>query len=172
MKEEITMNNLIEFIEAKEKDLNILLDIYNYYIENTTATFDLDKITLEEFKNRVFINNSRYKTFLVYMSNELVGFCFLTQFRKKAAYDKTVELGLYLKPQFTGKGFGVKIVNYLEKIAKENQFEMLVASISGENIPSIKLFRKLGYVQCAHYKGIAVKFERKMDLIDFQKAIV
>jgi len=49
---------------------------------------------------------------------------------------------------------------------------MLVASISGENIPSLKLFRKMGYTQCAHYKDIAVKFGRKVDLIDFQKALV
>ncbi|HEY8909380.1 MAG TPA: GNAT family N-acetyltransferase [Desulfosporosinus sp.] len=165
------MNNLTEFIEAKEKDLNIILDIYNYYIENTTATFDFDKITLEEFKNRVFIDDNIYKTFFIYMANELIGFCFLTQFRKKAAYDKTVELGLYLKPQFTGKGLGVATVNYMEKIAEENQFETIIASVLGENIPSIKLFRKLGYAQCAHYKGIAMKFGRKVDIIDFQKAI-
>ncbi len=166
------MKNLIEFIEVEEKDLNTALDIYNYYIETTTATFDFDKITKEEFKNRVFINNNKYKTFLVYMNNEIVGFCFLTQFRKKEAYDKTVEVGLYLKPQFTGKGLGFEIANNMEKIAKENQFEILVASVSGENIPSIKLFRKLGYDQCAHYKGIAIKFGRKVDIIDFQKAIM
>lgn len=166
------MNSLIEFIAAQEKDRGTMLDIYNYYIENTTATFDLDKIAMEEFKNRVYINHSKYKSFLVYMSGEFVGFCFLTQFRKKAAYDKTAELGLYLKPGFTGKGLGIEIVNYMEKVAKENQFEMLVASISGENIPSIKLFTKLGYDRCAHYKEIAVKFERKVDLVDFQKAIM
>jgi phosphinothricin acetyltransferase len=106
------------------------------------------------------------------MNHELAGFCFLTQFRKKAAYVNTGEVGLYLKPQFIGRGLGAEMVGHIEKTAKENQFEMLVASISGENIPSIKLFEKLGYNQCAHYKGIALKFGRKMDLVDFQKAVV
>lgn len=55
-----------------------MLDIYNLYIVNSTATFDWDKITLEEFKNRIFLNNNRYKTFLIYINNELIGFCFLT----------------------------------------------------------------------------------------------
>jgi len=166
------MDNLIEFIDAEEKDINTILDIYNYYIENTTATFDFDRITIEEFKTRVFINNRKYKTFLVYTNSVLIGFCFLTQFRKKAAYDKTVELGLYLKPQFTGRGFGIKIINYLERVAKENQFEMLMASVSGENTPSLKLLGKLEYDQCAYYKGIAEKFGRKVDIVDFQKAII
>lgn len=166
------MDNLIEFIEAKEEDRSRMLDIYNYYIENTTATFDLGKVSMEEFKDRVFINNSRYKSFLVFMNNQFIGFTFLTQFRKKPAYVNTAELGLYLKPEFTAKGIGIEIVNYMEKVAKENHFDMLVASISGENIPSLKLFRKMGYTQCAHYKDIAVKFGRKVDLIDFQKALV
>lgn len=136
------------------------------------SIFDFDKITIEEMKNRVFIGDNKYKTFLIYMSDRLLGFCFLTQFRNKPAYDKTVELGLYLKPQFTGNGLGIEIIRHMEETAKENQFEMLIASISGENIPSIKLFKKLGYGQCAHYREIAGKFGRKVDIIDFQKAII
>lgn len=165
------MNESIEYTEAREEDLTLMLEIYNYYIANTTALFDFDKITLEEFRNRVFINHKRYKTFLVHADKELAGFCFLTQFRKKAAYDKTVELGLYLKSQFTGKGLGCKIVRYMEDIAKMNQFDIIIASISGENTQSVKLFKKSGYEQCAHYKGIAVKFGKKVDIMDFQKAI-
>lgn len=148
-----------------------MLEIYNYYIVNTSVIFDFERITLEEFKNRVFINHNRFKTFLIHFDNEFAGFCFLTQFRKKIAYDKTVELGLYLKPQFTGRGLGIKIVKYLEGVAEENQFEIMIASISGENIQSIKLFKKLAYEQCAHYKGIAMKFGRKLDIIDFQKVL-
>ena len=162
---------LFGFTEAKENELKIMLDIYNHYIVNSTATFDWDKITLEEFKNRIFMNNNKYKTFLIYINNELIGFCFLTRFREKIAYDKTVELGLYLKPQFTGKGYGKEIVRYMENIARLNQFETIIVSISGENVASLKLFRKLKYEQCSHYKGIAMKFGRKIDIIDFQKVI-
>lgn len=167
------MNNLsrIDFVEAKEGDLDIILDIYNYYIKNTTVLFDYDKITTEELKSRIFINNNIYKTYLVYLDNEIAGFCFLTQFRNKMAYEKTVEIGLYLKSQFTGKGLGVKVVKYLENIARRNKFELIIASISGDNTQSIKLFRNLEYKQCAHYKGIAIKFERKVDIVDFQKTI-
>lgn len=82
-----------------------------------------------------------------------------------------MELGLYLKPQFTGKGYGKEIVRYMENIARLNQFETIIVSISGENVASLKLFRKLEYEQCSHYKGIAMKFERKIDIIDFQKVI-
>ncbi len=43
-----SVNNAIKYIEAKENDFHIMLDIYNHYITNTTATFDHQNITLDE----------------------------------------------------------------------------------------------------------------------------
>ncbi|HWP51400.1 MAG TPA: GNAT family N-acetyltransferase [Clostridia bacterium] len=168
------MNHIgtVELVEAEVDDLRAMLALYNDHIAHTTALFDHEEIDVEEFKNRLYIHNDRYKTFCIYADNETAGFCFLSPFRKKIAYDKTVEIGLYLKPQFTGQGLGGEIVNYMEIVAKTNGFEMLVASVSGENLPSIKLFRKLNYEQCSHYKAIATKFGRKLDIFDFQKAIL
>ena len=97
--------------------------------------------------------------------------CFLTQFRKKPAYDKSAEIGIYLKPEKTGQKLGPNIIKFLEEYAKENQIEVIIASISGENVNSIKLFNRMGYERCAHYKTIAVKFNRRLDLIHYQKIL-
>ena len=161
--------NSLNFIEAKKNDLSIILNIYNYYIESTTTTFYYDKLSLDDFKKFIFINHNKYKTFLIYQNKKLAGFCFITQFRKKAAYDKTAEIGIYLIPGYTRRGIGKEVVKYLVSIAKKNHIEVILASISGENITSIKLFKNMKYKQCAHYKGIATKFGRKLDFIDFQK---
>ena len=91
MKEEIQ----IIFKEANLNDLDFVLDLYNYYILNTTATFDYEKITLEELQARLSYNHKKYKTFLVCdkVDKAIIGFCFLTQFRKKPAYDQSAEIG-------------------------------------------------------------------------------
>ncbi len=161
----------VTFLNATEQDLAAMLALYNEHIVNTTATFDYEEIGPEEFKSRISFGDDRCQTFCAYIGGEWAGFCFLTPFNKKTAYDKTVEIGLYLKRPFTGRGYGGQIVAQLESAAKAAHFEMIVASVSGENLPSIKLFKKLGYAQCAHYKQIAVKFGRKQDILDFQKAI-
>jgi phosphinothricin acetyltransferase len=169
MKEEIQ----ITFKEADLNDLNFVLDLYNYYILNTTATFDYEKITLEELQTRLSSNNKKYKTFLVCdkVDKNIIGFCFLAQFRKKPAYDKSAEIGIYLKPEKTGQQLGHNIIEFLEEFAKENQIEVIVASISGENVNSIKLFNRMGYERCAHYKKIAVKFDRRLDLVHYEKIL-
>ncbi len=159
----------LSFKEPRENQLNLILDIYNYYILNSTINYYLYPISIQQLKNHIFIHHEKYKTYLIYNIDKLIGFCFLTQFRKKDAYSRTAEIGIYLKKEFTGKKFGEQIVMHLENIAKTNNIKVLVASISNENIPSIKLVGKMGYVQCAHYKEVAEKFGRLLDVIDYQK---
>jgi L-amino acid N-acyltransferase YncA len=64
----------IIFKEANLNDLNFVLDLYNYYILNTTATFDYEKITLEELQARLSYNNKKYTSYLTlcFKSNPLV----------------------------------------------------------------------------------------------------
>ena len=162
---------MLQYVEASEQDLDRMLDVYNHYIENTSILFNDRPVSLEEFSTRVYIKHNIYKTFLIQQDNEFCGFCFLTRFRKKRAYDKTAEVGIYLRPEFTRKGLGQEIVTFLEAIARKQGIEVILASISGENVASQSLFRKLGYEQCAHYKRVAEKFGRKMDLVDFQKIL-
>ena len=38
---------------AKPEDAEELLNIYKYYVENTTITFEYDTPSVEEFKNRI-----------------------------------------------------------------------------------------------------------------------
>jgi phosphinothricin acetyltransferase len=164
------MDNLI-FQRAEENDLQTMLVIYNFYLITTTATFDYAPISREEFLRRIFIGHEKYQTYLFHLRNEFAGFCFLTQYRKKEAYDRTAEIGLYLKTEFTGKGIGKIAVAYLEKAAIEKQIRVIIASISGENSASMKLFASLGYEKCAHYKQIGEKFGRLLDVVDYEKIL-
>jgi phosphinothricin acetyltransferase len=160
----------LHFQQAAENDLDAIVEVYNYYIQTTTATFDIGKISREEFRQRIFLDDDKYQTYLLRYNDVPVGFCFLTQFKKKKAYDRTAEIGVYLKPEFTGRRIGCEVVTFLENIAKSKKFGVIVASISGENIASIKLFQKMGYEKCAHYKKVGEKFGRLLDVVDYQRS--
>ena len=166
-------NNTPIFREANIDELSFVLDLYNFYILNTAILADHETITLEELQARLSYKTKNYKTFLVCHETEknVVGFCFLTQFRKKPAYDGTAEIGIYLKPEHTGKKLGPSMIHFLEEYAKQNHIEVIIASISGENGPSMKLFEKMGYEQCAYYKQVARKFDRRLDVICYEKIL-
>ena len=119
----------------------------------------------------VSIGHNKYQSFIIIYNNEICGFCYISQFRYKEAYDKSAEITLYLKQGFTGKGIGKTTLIYLEKIAKENEINNLVAVITEGNEASIILFEKIGYFKIGHLKNIGEKFGKTLDVVSYQKEI-
>lgn len=162
----------IKFLELDETYLPQILEIYNYYIKNTTATFHIHPLTLNEMRRIVFYNDPRFKTFVIFNDDQLCGYCILARFKTREAYSITAEATLYLKPEFTGKGIGSQALQFLEKLARQKGFHSLIGGICAENTASIKLFEKNGYHQCAHYREIGTKFGRLLDIVHYQKLLV
>jgi L-amino acid N-acyltransferase YncA len=161
----------IEFAELTEADLEFVREIYNFYIENSTATYYTEKISVDELKEFIPVQHIKYKSLLINIDNEPIGFCYISQYKKRQAYDRTAELSLYLKPGYTGRGIGKVALAYLEKKARDNGISVLIGIISGDNENSIKLFEKNGYEKCAHYKQVGEKFNKILDVVSYQKLL-
>ena len=162
----------IEFIDLAEPDFKVIKEIYDYYIENSTSTYYTEKITIEELKEFIPFQNNKYKSFLIEDENVCCGFCYIAQYKKRQAYDRTAEISVYLKTGYTGKGIGNKVLPFLEKVAKDNGISVLIAIISGDNENSIKLFERNGYEKCGHFKQIGEKFNKILDVVTYQKIIL
>lgn len=161
----------IRFEPIIKEHLNKVTNIYNYYVENSTATFHLQKVTAQEMVQTLCLGHPIYKSYLIYFNNRITGFCYLGQFRKKEAYDISAEVTLYIKPEFTGKKIGIEVLSFMEKTAKELGLKNLVGVITSENTSSLKLFERCGYFKCGHLKNIGIKFGRALDVISYQKEI-
>ncbi len=161
----------IEFFDLTESDLELVKEIYDYYIENSTATYYTEKITIDELKKFIPVQQKKYKSFLVKMDNEPCGFCYISQYKKRQAYDRTAELSLYLKTEYSGRGIGKEVLDYLEKVALDSGISVLIGIISGDNETSIKLFEKNGYEKCAHYRQVGEKFNKILDVVSYQKIL-
>lgn len=161
----------VSFLEITEAYLPQVLEIYNYYIENSTATFHIQPLTLEEMRRIVFFTDPRLKTYIALDRENLAGYCILGRYKEREAYAITAEVTIYLHPKYTSRGIGSQALQFIEKLARENQFHSLLSGICGENSASIKLFEKNGYTRCAHYKEVGKKFGRLLDLVYYQKLI-
>jgi phosphinothricin acetyltransferase len=168
---EINMMSDYSFKEVKDEHISDLLEIYNYYVLNTTATFHAKALDEEAMKGIIFFNNPKYKTFLIMKDETISGYVLLTQHKSREAYDRTGEVTVYLKPDNIGKGLGSLAINYIEKFAKSHDFHVLIATICGENQKSIKVFERNGYEKCAHYKQVGSKFNQWLDVVAYQKIL-
>ena len=161
----------IVFEEVKEEHLQVLREIYTYYVLNTTATFHAHELTIDEMKKLVIFENEKYRTILIKQDEILYGYVILTQYKPREAYDSTAEVTVYLKPEYIGKGIGSTALQYIEAFANERGIHALMATICGENRKSINLFERNGYERCAHFKEIGKKFGQLLDIVQYEKLI-
>lgn len=161
----------LDFKELTPEELPAVLEIYNYYVLNSTATFHMHVLSLEKMRSLVFFDDPKYKTFLITNDDELCGYVLLTRFKTREAYDGTAEVTVYLKSEYSGKKIGGDAIRFIEQYARQKQFHVLVAIICGENTASIRAFEKNGYEKCAHYKEVGKKFGRLLDSVSYQKIL-
>ncbi|MDA3890508.1 MAG: GNAT family N-acetyltransferase [Salinivirgaceae bacterium] len=108
------------------------------------ATFHLENITLDQMVSSLPLNHNVYKTFTILFNNEFCGYCCLNNWKPRQAYDRLVELTLYIKPQFHGKGVGKQTLIFLEQVAIKANLMNFLGVITLENTASVKLFEKMG----------------------------
>jgi L-amino acid N-acyltransferase YncA len=159
----------INFTKMRKKSLKPALKLFNYYIIHSTSVWITKKIRMKQFKEIIPVNDKKYKSYEIAAGKEFCGFCCFRQYNKRQGYDRTAELSIYLKPEFTGRGIGPQAIRFLEKQAKKAGIKVLVGSISGDNKNSIKLLKKAGYIKCGHFKKIGGKFGKVLDVVYFQK---
>ena len=165
------MSNEIVIEEFGEEHLAEIRHIYNYYVLNTTATWHTTAMKADEISRLVTSDNKRYKTFVVSDANGVCGYVSIREFKPREAYSDTAEIGIYFKEECCGKGLGRKALQYLEEYAKSAGIHVLIATISGENTGSIRLFEKYGYIKCAHFREVGHKFGRRLDAVAYQKIL-
>jgi phosphinothricin acetyltransferase len=161
----------IIFEEMKEEYLSEVLQIYTYYVLNTTVSFHMQIPTRKQMRQMVFFNNEKYKTLVILDDKQICGYVLINQYKDREAYDATAEVTIYLKPESVGKGIGSIAISYIEDYAKQQGVHVLLAIICGRNEASIRLFSKNGYNKCAHYKEVGLKFGQLLDIVAYQKII-
>ena len=153
---------MIRFVE--EKDVEMLVSIYNYYIENTTCTLEMEPLSVEEFRARVKKIAERFP-YLVYEENgEVLGYAYLSEFNPRGGYRFTADLSLYVAHGVRGKGIGRGLYEAIEPMAREVGVCNIISLITAENEASLAFHDKLGFERVAKIEKIANKFDRWIGL--------
>jgi phosphinothricin acetyltransferase len=115
---------------VKTDDASNIIEIYNWYILNTTITFETEPVTLEEMKNRINDKLSSYDWLVCEIDNKIIGYAYYGSFRPRAAYKHTVESTIYLSKDYKGKGLGYELYTNLIESAKRNRFREILGVIA------------------------------------------
>ena len=154
--------------KATPEDAPAIVSIYNYYIKNSTITFETEPVSTEEMADRITDISGKYPYFVYEEAGKIVGYCYVSSWKKKAAYSKTVESTVYIDKGFQGKGTGRTLMNRLIDELRKKSFHAIIACITIPNPISVKLHEELGFKQVSEFKEVGYKFERWIDVGDWE----
>lgn len=151
---------------ALPRDTKAIVDIYNHYIKNSHATFELEEITSDEMEKRVqHVQKGLKLPWLVLeIDNEIKGYAYATQWKARKAYKKTTESSIYLHKDQGGKGYGQELYTELLHQLKQQGFHVIIGGMSMPNEASKTLHEKLGFKKIGEFKEVGFKFNRWIDV--------
>lgn len=109
--------------KATINDAQGICEIYNYYIENTTVTFETIAVSEIGMQQRIksFLDED-FPYFVGEIDGKIVGYCYLHNWNNRCAYSLTKEITIYLDKDLKGKGLGTILYQQLFKeIYKEDK---------------------------------------------------
>lgn len=151
--------------DARETDLQGILEIYNDAIANTTAVYDYYPHTIE--MRREWFQDKLKKGIPVIAADidgKVVGFTSYGPFRAWPAYKYSIEHSVYVHREFRNRGIAKQLLIKLIDIVKAKDIHTVVAGIDAENIASLNLHKQLGFEDAGHFKQVGFKFGKWLDL--------
>ena len=156
---------------ACETDVSAILEIYSPYILNSTATFEYDVPTEEEFLQRFRDITFQFPWLVWEEDGKISGYAYASAPYTRAAFQWCAEPTVYLAPEAKGKGIARKLYSALEKLLKIQGYQVLYALITAENIPSIRFHQKCGYTLQGDFPDCGFKFGRWLGLFWMEKRL-
>jgi len=156
--------------DATVKDAAAIADIYNYYILNSTATFEETAVTTETMAERMNSVIPDYPWY-IFDDGQILGYIYIAKYKSRCAYRKTAELTVYIRNGQHGQGIGSSLFSHLFSPGHRWPVHSIVAGIALPNEASIRLHEKFGFEKVAHFKQIGYKFGEWIDVEYWQKII-
>ena len=160
------------------EDVPAILKIYAPYILTSTATFEYDVPSLEEFRGRIESTLRRYPYIVAEMDGAIVGYAYAGVFKDRAAYDHCVEVTVYLRHDSCGTGIGAALYEALEEHLQEMGILNLYACIAVTDTEdeyltnrSAHFHERLGYRTVGRFTKCGYKFSRWYDMVWMEKFI-
>ena len=158
--------------QGEARDLNRLVEIYNYYVTDTHITFDTEPFAVAsrtQWFTR-FSDAGPYRLLVAESEDLIIGYATSLPFKQKPAYRTSVETTIYVDAAHTGKGCGRLLYGQLLDVLRdEKSAHRAYSGIALPNPASIHLHETLGFVHVASYHEVGFKFGKYWDVNWYEK---
>lgn len=159
----------VQIRKAEQEDLEELLAIYNYEVENGVATLDLQPKTIGEWQIWFDAHNrDNHPLYVAVKDGCVAGYVSLSPYREKEAYRTTVELSVYIGAEYRRQGIAAALMNFiLQKARADHSIHNVVSVITSGNEASCRLHDRFGFRFCGTIPEVGMKFGRMLSIDNY-----
>jgi phosphinothricin acetyltransferase len=155
---------------ATRDDMDAVVGIYNWAINQTFATIDSEPLSAEEAAEWWEGHAKQGMVTLVADEDgDVAGWARLLPWRQRGF--EVVEDLVYVDPLWQRRGVGRELLTHLIEAARESGCRTIVASVAADNQAGLRLHQSLGFEVVGTLKDAAYKFSRWMDITLVQRSL-
>ena len=172
------MVNEIMIRTVRPEDAAQIAEIYRPYVEHTAITFEYKAPDADEIRRRIRNTLKKYPFLAAYDAGTILGYAYAGPFKERNAYDRSVEVSVYLDENCRGRGIGRTLYGELERILTRQNIINLYACIAypekeDEYLTkgSVRFHEKMGYALAGEFHKCGYKFGRWYNMVWMEKMI-
>lgn len=156
---------------ATPADAGALLQIYSYYVTETTVSFEYEVPTVEEFAARIESFSRSHPYLICEQGGAALGYCYAHAYSERKAYEHTAECTVYVRNEYRGSGVGRALYEQLEAELSAMGKLCLLACAADDNAASIAFHKKLGFTEVGHFPRVGFKLGRWLGVTWLEKEL-
>ena len=153
---------------AGSADLARINAIYNYYVAHSTCVWTTVPCSEAERAAWYEEHDGSMPVLVAESGRDLVGWGALGSFRTAYTLAGTLEDSVYVHHDFLRQGIGSRLLTELIAAARRIGLQSILANISADQTPSIRLHEKFGFQKVAHLRQVGQKFNQWFDAVYMQ----
>jgi L-amino acid N-acyltransferase YncA len=157
--------------DVAEADARAICDIYNPYVTDTTITFEVDIVSVDEMRERIRVGTQVLPWLVAEADGLIVAYAYATRWRSRAAYDRTAETTVYVRAGAHRQGVGYPLYIALLDALRRHSVHVAIGGIALPNPASVALHEKCGFAKVAHFPQVGRKFDGWVDVGFWQRLL-
>ena len=139
------------------KDAAAIAEIYRPFVESTAISFETEPPDEREIKQRIDGILPAYPWLVCEQAGRLAGYAYASRHRARAAYQWSVDVSVYVHPEFQRRGIGRGLYVSLVQILRAQGFYNAYAGVSLPNAGSVGLHESIGFQPIGVYRNVGYK---------------
>ncbi len=156
---------------ATSEDAAAIAAIYAPFCTDSIVSFEETAPTAEEIAARVAKVAARYPYLVLDDGGTVAGYAYATTHRERAAYRWTVEVTVYVRPDYHRRGVGRALYTALLALLTRQGYHLAVGGVTLPNPGSEGLHEAMGFVEVGVYRHVGHKLGAWRDVRWYQRPL-